>query len=170
ESWHDPKASESSSVINILDIGRQNFANGGVVSRYLCDLAQCVNLVKYDYKDVVPSVVKDERFQRAIDDTTQEEMRKSNGTKPDGVSQSSHRYTETRRKVEARAMKVLMDISSAMSNNVLRLVYKDMSSLFFSLTKQRQRYILVQEFDYSFGYKFSCTHIMKRDKRNNYTY
>ncbi|KPJ19603.1 Glycerol-3-phosphate acyltransferase 1, mitochondrial [Papilio machaon] len=67
-------------------------------------------------------VVKDERFQRAIDDTTQEEMRKSNGTKPDGVSQSSHRYTETRRKVEARAMKVLMDISSAMSNNVLRLV------------------------------------------------
>ncbi|XP_045539952.1 glycerol-3-phosphate acyltransferase 1, mitochondrial isoform X2 [Papilio machaon] len=122
ESWHDPKASESSSVINILDIGRQNFANGGVVSRYLCDLAQCVNLVKYDYKDVVPSVVKDERFQRAIDDTTQEEMRKSNGTKPDGVSQSSHRYTETRRKVEARAMKVLMDISSAMSNNVLRLV------------------------------------------------
>ncbi|KPJ03819.1 Glycerol-3-phosphate acyltransferase 1, mitochondrial [Papilio xuthus] len=122
ESWHDPKASESGSVINILDIGRQNFANGGVVSRYLCDLAQCVNLVKYDYKDVVPSVVKDERFQRAIEDTTQEEMRKSNGTKPDGVSQSPHRYTETRRKVEARAMKVLMDISSAMSNNVLRLV------------------------------------------------
>lgn len=67
-------------------------------------------------------MVKDERFQRAIEDTTQEEMRKSNGAKPDGVSQSSHRYTEIRRKVEARAMKVLMDISSAMSNNVLRLV------------------------------------------------
>ncbi|XP_068625607.1 glycerol-3-phosphate acyltransferase 1, mitochondrial isoform X2 [Battus philenor] len=124
ESWQDPKANDSGSVINILDIGRQNFANGGVVSRYLCDLAQCLNLVKYDYKDVVPTVVKDERFQNAIEQTTLEEMRKANGDTQDGrnLSQSSNRYAETRKRVEARAMKVLMDISSAMSNNVLRLV------------------------------------------------
>lgn len=56
ESWQDPKAKDTGAVINILDIGRQNFANGGVVSRYLCDLAQCCNLPTYEYKDVVPNV------------------------------------------------------------------------------------------------------------------
>ncbi|CAG5014096.1 unnamed protein product [Parnassius apollo] len=122
ESWHDPKSTESGSVINILDIGRQNFANGGVVSRYLCDLAQCLNLVKYDYKDVVPSVVNDERFQSAIEDTTREELEKAKREKKDDDVQDERIYAETRRRVEARAMKVLMNISSAMSNNVLRLV------------------------------------------------
>ena len=56
DSWKDPKTEESGAVINILNIGRQTFANGGVVSRYLCDLAQCVHLISYDYKDVVPNV------------------------------------------------------------------------------------------------------------------
>ncbi|XP_045780530.1 glycerol-3-phosphate acyltransferase 1, mitochondrial isoform X2 [Maniola jurtina] len=118
ESWKDPKSEASGSVINILDIGRQTFANGGVVARYLCDLAQCVHLVKYDFKDVVPSVVKDERFQRAIEDTTHEEMKKM----ANGTHKSEDTYTTTRRRVEARAMKVLANISSAMSTHVLRLV------------------------------------------------
>ncbi|VVC96261.1 unnamed protein product [Leptidea sinapis] len=55
DSWQDAKVADPGAVINILDIGRQTFANGGVVSRFLCDLAQCLNLLKYDYKDVVPS-------------------------------------------------------------------------------------------------------------------
>ncbi|XP_069362951.1 glycerol-3-phosphate acyltransferase 1, mitochondrial isoform X2 [Maniola hyperantus] len=118
ESWKDPKSEASGSVINILDIGRQTFANGGVVARYLCDLAQCVHLVKYDFKDVVPSVVKDERFQRAIEDTTREEMKKT----ANGTHKSEDTYTTTRRRVEARAMKVLASVSSAMSTHVLRLV------------------------------------------------
>ncbi|XP_072934291.1 glycerol-3-phosphate acyltransferase 1, mitochondrial [Epargyreus clarus] len=122
ESWQDPKSSSSGAVINILDIGRQTFANGGVVSRYLCDLAQCFHLIKYDYKDVVPSVVKDDHFQAAIEETAQEELKKTPNGDAHGGGDGESRYTAIKRKVEARAMKVLMDISSAMSNHVLRLV------------------------------------------------
>uniref|UniRef100_S4PSC7 Glycerol-3-phosphate acyltransferase n=1 Tax=Pararge aegeria TaxID=116150 RepID=S4PSC7_9NEOP len=118
DSWKDPKSEESGSVINILDIGRQTFANGGVVARYLCDLAHCIHLVKYDFKDVVPSVVKDERFQRAIQDTTQEELKKT----ANGSHRGQDTFTTARRRIEARAMKVLANISSAMSTHVLRLV------------------------------------------------
>ncbi|XP_038219411.1 glycerol-3-phosphate acyltransferase 1, mitochondrial [Zerene cesonia] len=120
ESWQDAKSPDAGAVINILDIGRQTFANGGVVSRYLCDLAQCLNLVKYDYKDVVPSVAKDERFQRAIEEKTKEELKKAQGEERGKDAES--RYMSVRKRVEAKAMKVLIDISSAMSNNVLRLV------------------------------------------------
>ncbi|XP_050685121.1 glycerol-3-phosphate acyltransferase 1, mitochondrial [Leptidea sinapis] len=116
DSWQDAKVADPGAVINILDIGRQTFANGGVVSRFLCDLAQCLNLLKYDYKDVVPSVVIDERFQRAIEEKTREELKKCEGEK------SESRYEQVRKRVEERAMKVLRDISSAMSNNVLRFV------------------------------------------------
>ncbi|XP_049880563.1 glycerol-3-phosphate acyltransferase 1, mitochondrial isoform X2 [Pectinophora gossypiella] len=123
ESWQDPKTPDTGSVINILDIGRQTFANGGVVSRYLCDLAQCLNLIKYDYKDIVPEVVKDERFQKAIEETTQEELRKAAQTEEGGgEAGSAARYPAVRQRVQARAMRVLRDISSAMSNNVLKLV------------------------------------------------
>ncbi|XP_047539947.1 glycerol-3-phosphate acyltransferase 1, mitochondrial isoform X3 [Vanessa atalanta] len=118
DSWKDPKTEELGSVINILNIGRQTFANGGVVSRYLCDLAQCVHLIKYDYKDVLPSVMKDEHFQRAIEDTTREELK----TKANGKHAGEKTYASVRKRVEAHAMKVLQDISSSMSNNVLRLV------------------------------------------------
>ncbi|XP_052744913.1 glycerol-3-phosphate acyltransferase 1, mitochondrial [Bicyclus anynana] len=118
DSWKEPKSEESGAVINILDIGRQTFANGGVVARYLCDLAHCIHLVKYDFKDVVPSVVNDERFQRAIEDTTQEEIKKT----VNGTHRAEDTYTAARRRIEARAMKVLANISSAMSTHVLRLV------------------------------------------------
>ncbi|XP_064074912.1 glycerol-3-phosphate acyltransferase 1, mitochondrial isoform X1 [Vanessa tameamea] len=118
DSWKDPKTEELGSVINILNIGRQTFANGGVVSRYLCDLAQCVHLIKYDYKDVLPSVMKDEHFQRAIEDTTREELK----TTANGKHAGEKTYASVRKRVEAHAMKVLQDISSSMSNNVLRLV------------------------------------------------
>ncbi|KAJ8715675.1 hypothetical protein PYW07_010157 [Mythimna separata] len=117
ESWQEPKAKHTGAVINILDIGRQNFANGGVVSRYLCDLAQCCNLFNYDYKDIVPNVVKDESFQRAIEEATEDEVRKAN-EKGQGDAQRD----SIRQRVEARAMKVVQDISSAMSNNVLKFV------------------------------------------------
>ncbi|CAH0721222.1 unnamed protein product, partial [Brenthis ino] len=120
ESWKDPKTEESGSVINILNIGRQTFANGGVVSRYLCDLAQCVHLIKYDYKDILPSVMKDEHFQRAIEDTTHQELKSTANGKHE--EEDGKTYTNVRKRVEARAMKVLRDISSSMSNNVLRLV------------------------------------------------
>ncbi|XP_032523626.2 glycerol-3-phosphate acyltransferase 1, mitochondrial isoform X1 [Danaus plexippus] len=115
DSWKDPRSEEAGNVINILNIGRQTFANGGVVSRYLCDLAQCVHLINYDYKDVLPNVSKDKRFIRAIEDTTREELK----TKASGTSEA---YDDTKKKVESRAMKVLRDISSAMSNNILKLV------------------------------------------------
>ncbi|CAH2096895.1 unnamed protein product [Euphydryas editha] len=118
DSWKDPKTEESGSVINILNIGRQTFANGGVVSRYLCDLAQCLHLINYDYKDVLPSVIKDEHFQRAIEETTREELEKTANEKHD----EEKTYASVRKRVEERAIKVLRDISSSMSNNVLRLV------------------------------------------------
>ncbi|CAH1641453.1 unnamed protein product [Spodoptera littoralis] len=117
ESWQDHKVRDTGAVINILDIGRQNFANGGVVSRYLCDLAQCCNLCAYDYKDVVPNVVKDESVAQAIEEATQEELAKA---KENGQSGAS--YATIRKRVEARALKVVQDISSAMSNNVLKFV------------------------------------------------
>lgn len=117
DSWQEPKAKDTGAVINILDIGRQNFANGGVVSRYLCDLAQCCNLFKYDYKDVVPNVVKDDSVQRAIEEATQDELRKA---KENG--QAGAQYESIRQRLEARALKVVQDISSAMSNNVLKFV------------------------------------------------
>ncbi|KAJ2941522.1 hypothetical protein O0L34_g14567 [Tuta absoluta] len=119
ECWQDPKTPDTGAVINILDIGRQTFANGGVVSRYLCDLAQCLNLIKYDYKDIVPEVVKDERFVKAIEETTQEELKKAKNEDGDAKKVT---YSSVRKRVETRAMRVLRDISSAMSNNVLRLV------------------------------------------------
>ncbi|XP_048486669.1 glycerol-3-phosphate acyltransferase 1, mitochondrial [Plutella xylostella] len=119
ESWRDPQgASDSGAVINILDIGRQTYANGGVVSRCLCDVAQCVNLTKYDYKDMVPEVVKDDRFQQAIEETTQQELRDGGAPKAGKTAA----YVSVRRRVEASAMRILADISSAMSNNVLRFV------------------------------------------------
>lgn len=118
ESWKDSKTEESGAVINILNIGRQTFANGGVVSRYLCDLAQCVYLINYDYKEVLPSVMKDEHFQRAIEDTTREEL-KTIAKEKHGEEKT---YASVRKRVEERAMKVLHNISSSMSNNVLRLV------------------------------------------------
>ncbi|XP_063389546.1 glycerol-3-phosphate acyltransferase 1, mitochondrial [Cydia fagiglandana] len=114
ESWQDPKAADTGAVINILDIGQQNFANGGVVSRCLCDLAQCCNLSNYDYKDMVPEVLKDESFQQALEKSALNEAEKKGAG--DSVT------PELRRRVEARARKVLMDISSAMSNRVLKLV------------------------------------------------
>ncbi|CAB3227730.1 unnamed protein product [Arctia plantaginis] len=117
ESWQDGKSTDTGSVINILDIGRQNFANGGVVSRYLCDLAQCCNLNLYDYKDVVPNVVKDDSVQQSIEEATQEELRQARESDQKGAD-----YTTVRRKIEARALKVIQDISSAMSNNVLKFV------------------------------------------------
>ncbi|KAH9634882.1 hypothetical protein HF086_017181, partial [Spodoptera exigua] len=113
----DHKVRDTGAVINILDIGRQNFANGGVVSRYLCDLAQCCNLCAYDYKDIVPNVVKDESVEQAIEEATQEELAKA---KDNG--QSGAQYATIRKRVEARALKVVQDISSAMSNNVLKFV------------------------------------------------
>ncbi|CAK1540987.1 unnamed protein product [Leptosia nina] len=116
ESWQDPKVSDSGAVINILDIGRKTFANGGVISRYFCDLAQCIFLNMYVYRDVAPTVVKDERFQNAIEERTREETKKEKG------EDEESRYAAAKKRVEAKAMKVLMDISSAMSNNVLRLV------------------------------------------------
>ncbi|CAF4838580.1 unnamed protein product [Pieris macdunnoughi] len=119
ESWQDTKVAESSAVINILDIGRQTFANGGVVSRYLCDLAQCFQLTNFDYGDIVPKVVKDERFQNAIEETIKEEL--NPGKKKEETKKESS-YAAVRKRVEAKAMKVLLDISSAMSTNVLKLV------------------------------------------------
>lgn len=119
ESWQDPKSTDTGSVINILDIGRQNFANGGVVSRYLCDLAQCCNLQYYDYKDVVPNVLKDENVQRSIEEATIEELKKVQQVEGKG---DKIQYANVRRKIEARALKIVQDISSAMSNNVLKFV------------------------------------------------
>ncbi|KAI8423046.1 hypothetical protein MSG28_014132 [Choristoneura fumiferana] len=113
ESWQDLKTPDTGAVINILDIGQQNFANGGVVSRYLCDLAQCCHLHKYDYRDIVPDVVQDPSFQQAIEESAAAAAREQgagDGSVPPGL----------RKKVEARAMKVLKDISSAMSNKVLK--------------------------------------------------
>ncbi|CAH0597668.1 unnamed protein product [Chrysodeixis includens] len=116
DSWQDPKTKDTGAVINILDIGRQNFANGGVVSRYLCDLAQCCNLTNYDYKDVVPNVVKDDSVQRAIDEATQEAMRKAE------EGDTGAQYATIRKRVETKAMKIIQDISSAMSSRVLKFV------------------------------------------------
>lgn len=56
ESWHDAKTPELGTVINILDIGRQALANGGVFARWFYDLSHCIRLINYDYTDVVPSV------------------------------------------------------------------------------------------------------------------
>ncbi|XP_047036395.1 glycerol-3-phosphate acyltransferase 1, mitochondrial isoform X1 [Helicoverpa zea] len=117
DSWQDPKVKDTGAVINILDIGRQNFANGGVVSRYLCDLAQCCNLFNYDYKDVVPNVLKDDSVESAIEEATQEELSKAKE-----AGQSGAQYATVRKRVEAKALKVVQDISSAMSNNVLKFV------------------------------------------------
>ncbi|KAM3959829.1 glycerol-3-phosphate acyltransferase mino [Aphomia sociella] len=124
ESWHDPKTTETGSVINILNIGKQTFANGGVVSRYLCDLAQCCHLVKYDYKDFVPDVLKDKQLKQAIEDRTQEELRKlnENNHAGGGEGESASQYHTIRKRIEAKAIKIVNDISSAMSNGVLKLV------------------------------------------------
>ncbi|XP_026754463.2 glycerol-3-phosphate acyltransferase 1, mitochondrial isoform X1 [Galleria mellonella] len=124
DSWQDPKSTDTGSVINILNIGKQTFANGGVVSRYLCDLAQCCHLTSYDYKDFVPEVLKDKHFQQAVEDRTQEEIRKLNENNHvgGGEGDSASKYQVVKRRIEAKALKIVNDISSAMSNGVLKLV------------------------------------------------
>ncbi|XP_053619409.1 glycerol-3-phosphate acyltransferase 1, mitochondrial isoform X2 [Plodia interpunctella] len=125
ESWQDPKATDTGSVINILNIGKQTFANGGVVSRYLCDVAQCCNLRTFHYKDLVPDVIKDEHLKQAVDDMTQEDINKlyaNNQYVGGGDSEYAARFQSARRRIEARAVKIVQDISSAMSNGVLKLV------------------------------------------------
>lgn len=62
--------------------------------------------------------MKDEHFQKAIEDTTRQELH----TTANGQHGEEKTYVNVRKRVEARAMKVLQDISSSMSNNVLRLV------------------------------------------------
>ena len=63
-------------------------------------------------------MVKDEHFQKAIEDTTRQEL---NST-ANGQHGEEKTHANIRKRVEARAMKVLHDISSSMSNNILRLV------------------------------------------------
>lgn len=66
---------------------------------------------------------KDERFLRAIEDMTQEELRKAKQNEDgSGEGKADVEYETVRRRVEAKAKKVLLDISSAMSTNVLRFV------------------------------------------------
>ncbi|KAL0861036.1 hypothetical protein ABMA27_009557 [Loxostege sticticalis] len=124
ESWQDPKVAETDAVINVMNIGRQTCANGGMVSRYFCDLTQCAQLIKYDYKDVVPAVIKDEHFQSAIDEVTKQEVTKEMQGKEagGGDAQYASLYRTVRQKIEARALRVLANISSAMSNAVLKFV------------------------------------------------
>lgn len=122
ESWRDPSVKDTGAVINVLDIGRQRYGNGGVVSRYLCDLAQYWSLNKLNYKDAAPIVEKEEVFQRAIEEKTREDLMKLNDEDGSGDSLNEADYASVRQKVEAQAKKVLRDISSAMSTNVLRLV------------------------------------------------
>lgn len=71
---------------------------------------------------VSSQVLKDEQFQQALEEKTQEELKKITEEKQDGGGESAAaaRYASVRKRVEARASKVLTDISSAMSNNVLR--------------------------------------------------
>ncbi|XP_028158255.1 glycerol-3-phosphate acyltransferase 1, mitochondrial [Ostrinia furnacalis] len=107
-----------------MNIGRHTCANGGVFSRYFCDQAQCFKLLKYDYKDVVPTVIKDEGFQSAIDEVTKQEVTKEMQAKDTGGGDAQYAalYRNIRKKVEARALRVLNNISSAMSNAVLKFV------------------------------------------------
>ncbi|CAG9794730.1 unnamed protein product [Diatraea saccharalis] len=124
ESWQDPKGAETGAVINVMNIGKQTFSNRGVVSRYLCDLTQCANLINYDYEDVVPKVVNDVTFQSAIEEVAKKEMNNILHINGSGGGEGGYAslYKTTRQKVEARALKVLNNISSAMSNGVLKLV------------------------------------------------
>ncbi|CAH0401679.1 unnamed protein product [Chilo suppressalis] len=124
ESWQDPKGAETGAVINVMNIGKQSLANGGVVSRYLCDLTHCTNLLNYDYEDVVPKVVNDNSFQSAIEETTRKEVDRAlqESGSGDGEGAYATLYKTTRQKVEVRALKVLSNISSAMSNGVLKFV------------------------------------------------
>ncbi|KAL4708558.1 hypothetical protein ACJJTC_014166 [Scirpophaga incertulas] len=123
ESWHDPQF-ETGAVINVMNIGRQTFANGGVVSRYLCDLSQCANLLSYDYKDVVPKVLKDDSFQSAIEETAKKEAAQALKAKSGDVDGSEYEnlYQSIKKRVEARARNILQNISSTMSNGVLKFV------------------------------------------------
>ncbi|KOB68138.1 Glycerol-3-phosphate acyltransferase, partial [Operophtera brumata] len=99
---------------------KQKYANGGVVSRYLCDLVQCFNLTRFDYKDVVPKVENDDSYLRAVEESTQEQLWRANKDKSEHENKTQ--YASVRRRVEAKAKKILSDISSAMSNNVLKFV------------------------------------------------
>lgn len=123
ESWKDPKTEDTGAVINVLDIGKLTYANGGVVSRWFCDITQNFHLRRFDFKDVAPSVEKDETFLKAIEDVTQEELRKTRENEDgSGEGRPAAEYETIRRRVEAKAKIVLRDISSAMSTNVLRFV------------------------------------------------
>lgn len=71
---------------------------------------------------------KDPAYIKAIEDTTEEELKKTDlnlDEKGDGDNRNSAGYLTVKKRVEARAKKVLTDISSAMSYNILRYVVKD---------------------------------------------
>lgn len=58
--------------------------------------------------------MKDDSVQRAIDEATQEALRKAEESDPGAE------YATIRKRVETKAMKIIQDISSAMSSRVLK--------------------------------------------------
>lgn len=63
-------------------------------------------------------VEKDESFLQAIREATEEQLFNANKDKKEGEKKTEE--STVRERVEARAKKIIRDISSAMSNNVLK--------------------------------------------------
>lgn len=130
ESWKDIGSSlhhRQSQVVNILDVGRQSYSNGGVVSKYLCDVVQACRLKKYEYPQVADMVLSDEAMHRVIEQATQDEVVKLDVNRNSESAAHSYRlreleYAAARKKVIARAKAILDNMKSAISDRLLRLI------------------------------------------------
>ncbi|XP_077283920.1 glycerol-3-phosphate acyltransferase mino isoform X2 [Arctopsyche grandis] len=115
------KALKKSTAVNLLNLGK-TYDSKGVISRNFYDIAQAIRVKTFDYKQVSPMVVKDERVKQAIEQITQDRLFKQDNTNKDAkddVKKLTH--SQIHKSEERRAHQIVKQMRSTMSNFLLRL-------------------------------------------------
>lgn len=114
------KVHQEQGLRNILLVDAQDIGNN-FLARKFCHLTTVYQLKKYEYPQLAPTVVKDERLRQAIEAAAQHDYSKT-GEEDDEV------YKGILQGHEARAVKILYDMQSTLSDFLLRvtswLLYK----------------------------------------------
>ncbi|KAK7863758.1 hypothetical protein R5R35_011159 [Gryllus longicercus] len=106
------EASKTTSLKNVLDVDAQN--GKGFLTRRLCHLNTVWNLKKYDYPQLSPTVLRDERLQQAVVEAAKRDA-------ADVKEDKESLYDCFLKKHEERATRVVMKMRSTLSDFLLRL-------------------------------------------------
>ncbi|KAJ4426510.1 hypothetical protein ANN_27324 [Periplaneta americana] len=105
---------------NVLDVDAESCGNS-CMARTFCHLSTVYRIKKYEYPQLAPTVLRDERLRQAVEAAAQLDYGKP-------VDGDDPNYTGLLQRHEARATKILWDMRSTMSDFFLRvtswLLYK----------------------------------------------